>query len=388
MIVLAVMGRFPTLYLAKYLSETGVPHRLVTSYPKYFTNRLGIPGRSTVTVPEVAVISGLVHRIGSHRVGRHFNPDWVLSEWFDIRARRLLTRGTTLFVGWSGRSLRCLKQAHRLGAKTILERGSAQILEQDDLLRQEYKRFGLPYTSIDQRFIDKELAEYDETDLISVPSTFVWNSFVKRGVAPGKLIKVPYGVNLSQFQPGRKQDKVFRIIQCSRLSLRKGVQYLLQAFTELDLPEAELWLVGAMTPEIRGLMGQYDHPRIILKGHVPFATLIDHYQQSSVFCLPSIEEGLAMVQAQAMACGLPVICTTHTGGEEIIRDGMDGFIIPIRDVEALKEKIQHLYENRDRCKEMGASALERVRSGFSWQDYGDRMVAEYARILNQAQGRI
>ena len=82
-----------------------------------------------------------------------------------------------------------------------------------------------------------------------------------------------------------------------------------------------------------------------------------------------------------MACGLPVICTTNTGGEDIVRDGIDGFIIPIRDVEALKEKLIYLYENPDICKAMGQSAKERVSKGFSWDDYRERMVKEYERIL-------
>ena len=96
----------------------------------------------------------------------------------------------------------------------------------------------------------------------------------------------------------------------------------------------------------------------------------------------SIEEGLALVQPQAMACSLPVICTTNTGGEDIIRDGKDGFVIPIRDMDALKEKLVYLYENSGTLKEMGKSAKKRVSSGFTWDDYGDRIIKEYKRILS------
>ncbi len=84
-----------------------------------------------------------------------------------------------------------------------------------------------------------------------------------------------------------------------------------------------------------------------------------------------------------MPGGLPVICTKNTGGEDIIRDGKDGFIIPIRDVEALKEKIMYLYDNRDICNEMGQLAKERVSKGFTWDDYGDRMIAKFRDILNE-----
>jgi len=118
-------------------------------------------------------------------------------------------------------------------------------------------------------------------------------------------------------------------------------------------------------------------------GHVPQKELYKYYSQGSVFVIMSIEEGLAMVQPQAMACGLPVICTTNTGGENIVRDGKDGFVIPIRDVEKLKEKLVYLYENPEICRKMGESAKQRVSQGFTWDDYGDKIINIYENILTQ-----
>ena len=102
---------------------------------------------------------------------------------------------------------------------------------------------------------------------------------------------------------------------------------------------------------------------------------------SSVFTIASIEEGLALVIPQAMACGLPVIATTNTGAEDIVRDGEDGFIVPIRDVRVLKEKLLYLYENKEMRRAMGQSAKERVSTGFTWDDYGDKIMVAYERIL-------
>jgi glycosyltransferase involved in cell wall biosynthesis len=88
-----------------------------------------------------------------------------------------------------------------------------------------------------------------------------------------------------------------------------------------------------------------------------------------------------MVQPQAMACGLPVVHTTNTGGEDIVRAGVDGFCVPIRDVEALKEKILFFYENPDQRNEMGNNALEQARNSLSWDGYGQRIVTAYSKIL-------
>ena len=195
------------------------------------------------------------------------------------------------------------------------------------------------------------------------------------------MIHVPYGVDLTNFRPVPKEDKIFRIIHCGAISIQKGAHYLLQAFYELNLPGAELWLIDSMSNEIKPFLEKYDNGRVFHKGPYPQNILYRYYSQGSVFCLASIQEGLAMVIPQAMACGLPAICTTNTGGEDIVRDGIDGFIIPIRDVEALKEKILFMYENPERRREMGESARLRVQSGFSWDDYGDRIVQAYAGIL-------
>jgi glycosyltransferase involved in cell wall biosynthesis len=100
--------------------------------------------------------------------------------------------------------------------------------------------------------------------------------------------------------------------------------------------------------------------------------------------MPSLEEGFAMVQFQAMACGLPLICTTNTGGEDLItKDGEEGYVVPIRDVEALKEKILYLYENQDIAKEMGQKAKQKVENGFTWDNYGDRYYNNLKEIYDK-----
>ena len=208
-------------------------------------------------------------------------------------------------------------------------------------------------------------------------------TFLENGVPEKKLIHVPYGVNLAQFQKIPKTDKVFRIIFAGGMTLRKGVHYLLQAFAELHLPNAELMLIGSFNEEIRPFFKKYEGAFTWI-GHVPQKELYKYYSQGSVFAIMSIEEGGAMVQAQAMACGLPVIFTPNTGGEDFIRDGIDGFMVPIRSVEKLKEKILYFYENPDVALRMGESAKARVSQGFTWDDYGKKMIAAYEKILREA----
>src|SRR5260370_28382511 len=116
-------------------------------------------------------------------------------------------------------------------------------------------------------------------------------------------------------------------------------------------------------------------------GAVARSELHKHYSQASVLVLPSIQEGLALVQAQAMACGVPVIASDNTGAADLFTDGVEGFIVPIRDADAIREKILMLYENPATRERMGEAALARVRKIGGWDEYGDRAAEFYRAAL-------
>jgi glycosyltransferase involved in cell wall biosynthesis len=290
---------------------------------------------------------------------------------------------TDVFVGWSSVSLWSLRKAKECGAVTVLERGSSHMRYQTRILQEEYDRLGMKGLMVHPGVYEKELQEYEEVDYIAIPSGFVKGTFLGEGISEDRLLHVPFGVNLSEFRPLPKEDGVFRVIHCGGLTVRKGVHYLLQAFSELKLPDAELWLIGSMSDEVKEFLRRFDNGKVFHRGPYPQKDLHRYYSQGSVFCLASIEEGLAMVILQAMACGLPIICTHNTGGGDIVRDGRDGFVVPIRDVESLKEKLIYLYENPKARESMGESARERVQGNFSWSHYGERTVRLYSNILNR-----
>ena len=98
--------------------------------------------------------------------------------------------------------------------------------------------------------------------------------------------------------------------------------------------------------------------------------------------LASIEDGFGMVLPQAMACGLPIICTENTGAADLIENEKQGFVVPIRNVSALKEKIIWLYENTSHRSHMAKEAKTKVCKGFSWDDYGKRIISSYKMCLN------
>jgi glycosyltransferase involved in cell wall biosynthesis len=111
--------------------------------------------------------------------------------------------------------------------------------------------------------------------------------------------------------------------------------------------------------------------------------MVERMSRSHVLVLPSIEEGLALVQAEAMACGCPVIGSTNSGGDDLYTDGVEGFIVPIRDAKAIQERMQLLADDPNLRREMGAAALRRVHSVGGWGEYGERWEALLLRLTGR-----
>ena len=227
--------------------------------------------------------------------------------------------------------------------------------------------------------IDRKEKEIELADHIFVPSSFVKNSLLDAGVNPENISIIPFGAPINYFYPQPKTEQSFRALFVGRVGPRKGVHYLLQAWQELRLTEAELLLVGFNEfPE--GWLDQYGDTFHYLPS-VPHTSLNKYYSSANVFVFPSLVEGLALVQLEAMACGIPVITTPNAGGTDIITDGVEGFILPIRDVEALKEKLEWCYRHPQELAEMGRAARRKAEQ-LTWCLYRHRLVNKVQEILS------
>ena len=174
----------------------------------------------------------------------------------------------------------------------------------------------------------------------------------------------------------------FRIIFAGKACIRKGFHYLIEAMKTLKEYDIELWHLGSIHPEIKSF--DYNQKNIKYLGSKPQNELYKYYNKCDIFILPSLEEGLAMVTLQAMACGLPVICTPNTGIENVLtKNGEEGFVIPIRDPNAIVERVIELYNDKELRTKMGNKALKKVQNGFTWDDYGNRYIDFLNKISNE-----
>ncbi len=367
---------FWTFDLARQMERLGCLTHLYTGYPKWKVD--GALRDKARTFPWVMATYEASARLGLHELHRKLQL-FAASSFDDWTARGLEPCDVFHCVSLFGlKSYRAARD--RYGALTVCDRASSHILFQDQILAEEYARWRVAYRPINPGVIERELAEYEICDWIAVPSEFVRRTFIEKGVGEDKLIKLPFGVDIDLFRQIPKHDETFRVIYVGNLTLRKGLPYILEAIAAPGLPPLELWLIGSIDPDVEPILAKYQKLYRYL-GTVPRPELHKFYSQGSVFVLASIEEGLALVQAQAMACGLPVIATRNSGAEDLFSDGVEGFIVPIRSAEAIREKIVYLYENPAERERMAEAAKRRVRNLGGWDRYGEAAVAAYRERL-------
>ncbi|TRZ95491.1 glycosyltransferase family 1 protein [bacterium] len=375
-VTISVGGKFHAFRLAKELEDNGHLERIFTSYPWFSLKDSGVSRKKVTCLIAKEMVEKASYKIP--RITSGSKISYLASSIFDWQVSRRI-QPCDIFVGWSSFALYTLRQARSLfPLKVILERGSCHIETQRDILNAECQRLGLMTSRPCQQMVEKELLEYQEADYVSVPSVLAKDTFLSRGLSAEKIIQVPLGVDTQSFRPIPKQDSRFRVIFVGP-SIVKGLHYFLQAIDELNIKGLEVWLVGGIAKDVIPFFKKYSaHFKHL--GVIPNKDLYRYYSQASLFVNFALEDGFAMALLEAMACGVPVICTENTGAKDIVRDGIDGFILPIRNTEALKEKISYFYQYPQKAREMGRQARLRVESSFTWKDYGERIIQAYRSI--------
>jgi glycosyltransferase involved in cell wall biosynthesis len=394
-IVQTVFGVFHHFELAREVERRGHLRRVYSTWPWARLKREGLARDKVETFPWLHVPEYMAGRLPVDmtwlRDPLGYANAVAFDRWTERRLRRMVRAGgggsatgggtkIDALIGISGSSLRAGALVQREGGVFICDRGSTHQRYQEELLAEEFGRWGVQAPVSDPRDTLREEAIYAACDAITVPSSVAARSFAEMGVPPEKVHVIPYGVRLESFRPTAEPERgAFDVLFAGSVGLRKGVPYLLEAFAQVRHPRKRLRVVGAVQEDIRGVMGRLPMDGVEMIGSVPQAELAAMMSRSHALVLPSIEEGLALVQAQALACGCPVICSTNTGGEDLLSDGVEGFIVPIRDPGAVAERMQRLADDPELQGRMRAAALERVRLIGGWREYGDR----WERLLRE-----
>lgn len=312
-------------------------------------------------------------RVGLQRAGvsaYNYSLIWRRNIHIDAQIPLLLKAGDTV-IGQYGGCLESFRRAHVLYGRAVLDYPIARvdaglaILAEEAELRPEFAD-SLAGDPVHQEHIERMAAEVDLADTIVVGSTFAAASF-EGVVAPGRVQVVPYGVNTDAFRPKAGPPRVgpLRVLFAGQLSQRKGIAYLLDAMRQLDRDQFELTLAGSIIGSGVGLHG-YTDLYTQVSGTRP-QDMPQVYREADVLVLPSLLEGSALVVLEAMASGLPVIVTPNAGADAV-RDGIDGYVVPVRSPKAIAERLQRLRNDPALRSRMGAAARSRALE-FTWQAF-------------------
>jgi len=385
-VTISCSGKFHAFALAEQLADREMLDQFFTSYASmknnFFSRIVSRADKENIPVRKIITNIPLAFPLKLWQKKAH-----VWNHYFDLSvARRIRKSKSRVFIGWSGMSLHSMRAARKAGMISIVERGSSHILFQNELLTREYNRYGLRFHTHPD-VLSTELKEYEEADYISVPSHFVKKTFLDRGIPESKIFLNPYGVkgdftDAGKMGDGNEQRKL-KILYLGTLSYRKGLLYLFEALNLLDIPqdEYEVDFIGKIEKGFNRFCKSYRKDNWNFIGHIDHNQLPGYIRSADLGVIPSIEDGFGMVIPQMMACRIPVITTTNTGGNDLIRNGENGFVIPIRDPRSIAQKIELLYNDRAMLSRMKDQALDTILEGNTWKAYGDRYAAFLKNIV-------
>jgi glycosyltransferase involved in cell wall biosynthesis len=244
----------------------------------------------------------------------------------------------------------------------------AQILQELAVLQDPSK------AAMHPKMLARFTQECNLADYIVVNAEFAKQTFVDAGVNHEKIGVIHPIVDCERFCPSpRIQDDQFRVLYVGTIDPRKGVHYLIPAFVQAAIPDSELLLVGGYaTRATRQLTLNALEQYANIKNEVWDFRQIDPRQifgRCDVLVMPSVEDGFGVVALEGMACGLPVIVTSYCGAADLIEDGVNGFIVPPRNITAITERLQYLANHPAARERMGqlarATALQQNQSRYN-----------------------
>jgi glycosyltransferase involved in cell wall biosynthesis len=374
-IAIAVQGRFHAFDLARALLERGCDVTLLTNYPKWAAARYGLPGDKVRSFWPHGVLTRLVSRVDPSSRWRG-GEAWLHTMFGRWTARQLSSERWDVVHPWSGVAEETLRSLEGTGTFCLLMRGSAHIRTQAKLLTEEEERTGVRQDRPSRWRIAREEREYGLTDGIAVLSTFAYSTFISQGVSAEKLHRIPLGTSLQKFGAAAETVRArqrrllaggpLRVLYVGAISFQKGLWDMATVVKALGTERFEFQFVGPQPLEARAALSEL-RAAITLRSKQPEAELARVYGWGDVFLFPTIQDGFAVVLAQANAAALPILTTTNCSGPDLLREGESGWIVSIRSPEALAERLRWCDQHRAEL----ATMVRRIHENFRPRDWSD-----------------
>lgn len=303
-------------------------------------------------------------------------------------ARYAKKHNVNAVVMYDTSSLVCFRELQNTGIIRIMDtsianRAYTKAIYESVISEDDWKYFSEKDILLNNYEMKRLLDEIYLTDYFIVPSEFVKKSLIFSGVSKDKIFIVPYGVDTEFFKiPERRHNStgdVLELLIIGELSYRKGVNYLLEAV--FKFPQiVNLTLVGGYQGIFHLYKKYKDCTNIHFLGRIPHDQLVEIYQKADIFVLPSLSEGLARVGLEAMACGLPLLCSKNCGVNDLVEEGVNGWILPEISSSAIVKKLNFIFNNKEVLPKMGEEARIAAEK-YNWDNYNELMKKVLSEIL-------
>lgn len=360
------------LMLSKKRKNNDVPDEFVTQYLELRGILLLVLRRY---VPNVIV--NVIQNINFDCFGRHV-------------AKFSLKNNVDAVIMYDTNSLMCFQLLRNSKIVKIMDTSIANraytkfIYEQHIKDASEWSHFSESSVLLSNREMHRLLKEIEETDCFIVPSRFVKKSLMFSGVKEKNIYIVPYGVDAELFEFSNRRNNIeegcLELLFVGECSYRKGINYLLEAVAKLE-GKVNLTIIGGYQ-RILNLYKKYkDCDNINFLGRINHTNLPSYYSKADVFILPSLSEGLSLVGLEAMACGLPLLCSENCGVNDLVIEGVNGWILDEISTDSIFAKLLYVLANRKNINQMGINARH-VAEKNNWERYTKKMQKTLNRILD------
>jgi glycosyltransferase involved in cell wall biosynthesis len=317
-------------------------------------------------------------------LGQRFRQDWLIrheSGWasvdavaqeFDRHVSKRLS-GTTDIYCYEDSAISTFRAAARMGIKRYYELPIMYWPTVQRLLREEAERYPaweptLVATRDSKAKLDRKSSELQLANLVICPSRQVQESLPAG--TPSRVAE--YGCPEPVNERPRRDNSRLKLLFVGSMTQRKGLADLFSAIKLLNRPDVELIVLG--TPLLPLDFYKREYPGFIYEPARPHPEVRRLMLACDVLVLPSIVEGRAMVQMEALSCGLPIIVTPNAGAEDLIEEQQTGFLVPIRAPEKLAETIGWIADHKEWVDDVRPAVLERARHS-GWESYTSKILA-------------
>jgi len=373
------------LYTDLYFNNSTI-NKIHKINPK-IANKLSLRSNNEIEDKKIIPLSnfGLIYKIRK-KLTKTFKLNLgVLWVWagsnFNKKIISSLKRNNDLpeiIFGYNSASKELFQFAKENNIKTVLEQCSAPMIYENKIMSEEYLNFKdweidlFKNNLKSKKFIHREEEEWELADLIVVPSKYVKNALISSNVSESKIKIVPYGynANLNNIKPNFIKKAKLNILFVGGLRLQKGIQYFYELSKKCSDQNFNFRAVGESYLNVNTI----DHisKKLEIIGKVARDKMHEQYEWADILVVPSLSEGSATVIYESLSYGVPIICTKNSGS--VIKDGEEGYIVEIRDVDTIIIKLKHLYNNQEKLTKLSENCLK-TSLEYTVDNYGNKLIS-------------